>query len=189
MTNFRDVTAALTELLQQDIGNPSSLDDLETFTLQMIRQILQHWLENSEGIIPDPKTRCRGCGKDANYISKRVGFTRTQFGLIRYRRAYYVCPHCHQSTCPLDERLNPIESLARLRTKVAAGKPLPVAELAEAWGLGSLRIFTSTHSPAVINLQRDTQQGGLTWERSLSKQLQDRFNPISRDIVQTDMIC
>ncbi len=52
MTNFRDVTAALTELLQQDIGNPSSLDDLETFTLQMIRQILQHWLENSEKLFP-----------------------------------------------------------------------------------------------------------------------------------------
>lgn len=189
MTNFRDVTAALTEQLQQDIGIPSSLDDLEIFTAQMSRQILQHWLENSEELDPELKTRCRDCGKYANYISKRVGFIRTQFGLLRYKRAYYVCPYCHQSTCPLDERLNPIESLARLRTKIAAGKPLPVAELARAWGLGSLRIFTSTHSPAVKNLQRDVQQGGPTWERSLSKQLQDRFDPISRDIFQTEMIC
>ena len=180
MTNFRDATPVLTELLQQDIRNLISLDDLETFTVQMSCQILQHWLENSEKIIPDPKnrrknskrvhlcpmcgktkavgefnkskskrdgldSRCRDCGNYANYISKKVGFVRTQFGLLRYRRAYYVCPYCHQSTCPLDERLNPIESLARLRTKVAAGKPLPVAELAKAWGLGSLRIFTSTH--------------------------------------------
>ena len=145
MTNFRDATPVLTELLQQDIRNPISLDDLETFTVQMSCQILQHWLENSEKIIPDPKTRCRDCGNYANYISKKVGFVRTQFGLLRYRRAYYVCPHCHQSTCPLDERLNPNESLARLRTQVAAWKTLPVAELAKAWGLGSLRIFTSTH--------------------------------------------
>ena len=185
MTNFRDATPVLTELLQQDIRNLISLDDLETFTVQMSCQILQHWLENSEKKIPDPKTRCRDCGNYANYISKKVGFVRTQFGLLRYRRAYYVCPYCHQSTCPLDERLNPIESLARLRTKVAAGKPLPVAELAKAWGLGSLRIFTSTHSPAVINLQRDAQQGG----RSISKQSQDRFDPISRGIVHTKMIC
>lgn len=189
MTNFRDVTAAVTEQLQQDIGNPSSLDDLETFTAQMSRQILQYWLENSEEKVPEPTTRCRDCGNFANYISKRVGFIQTQFGLLRYRRAYYVCPDCHQSTCPLDERLNPLESLARLRTKVAAGESLSVAELAKAWGLGSLEIYTSTHSSAGKNLKRNLQQVGPSWERSLSKQSQDRFDPISRDIVHTEMIC
>jgi hypothetical protein len=41
----------------------------------------------------------------------------------------------------MDERLNPVESLARLRTKIAAGKSLPVAELAQAWSLGKLKNF------------------------------------------------
>lgn len=49
-----------------------------------------------------------------------------------------MCPHCHHSTCPLDERLDPYTSLAKLRTQIAAGKSLPVDELAKSWGLGSL---------------------------------------------------
>jgi hypothetical protein len=88
---------------------------------------------------PSPTTRCRQCGKQANYVKKRAGFANTRFGLIRYDRATYVCPHCYTSTCPLDERLNPYKSLARLRTKIAAGKSLPVSELANAWGLGTLK--------------------------------------------------
>ena len=131
-------TNSLRELISQNSDNLTSLGDLEDLTAHTIRQILQQWLEESEEIVPQRKTRCRHCGKSANYFSKRVGNIRTQFGSIRFRRAYYICPHCHQSTCPLDERLNPVESLARLRAKVAAGQFLPVAELAKAWGLGSL---------------------------------------------------
>jgi hypothetical protein len=144
MIDFIDVTEDLGAKGHQIFGNLSSLEDLETRTMRTTRQILQQWFESYAELDPEPQTRCRNCGKYANFISKRVGFVRTQFGLIRYRRAYYVCPECHQSTCPLDERLNPIESLARLRRKVAAGKFLPVAELAQSWGLGSINIFSST---------------------------------------------
>ena len=119
----------------------SSLQDVESLVLQSIRKKIQLWIENSEQNSPASTTRCRDCGKVANFSSKRVGFVRTQFGLIRYLRSHYLCPHCRHSTYPLDERLNPVESLARMRTKVAAGKTLPVAELAQAWGLGSLDIF------------------------------------------------
>ncbi len=143
MANFRDTTASLVEQKFRDLDYPISLEDLETTTIQMIRQVFQHWLENCEELDPVPLTRCRECGNLANYVSKRAGFIRTKFGLIRYNRAYYICPHCHQSTCPLDERLNPSQSLARLRSKVAAGKVLPVAELAESWGLGKMKLFAS----------------------------------------------
>jgi hypothetical protein len=44
----------------------------------------------------------------------------------------------------LDERINPVESLAKLRAKIAAGKSLPVAEMADAWGLGSLNMTANT---------------------------------------------
>ena len=126
---------------KSEISSISSLQDVESLVLQSIRKKIQLWIENSEQNPPEPTTRCRECGSVANYLSKRIGYVRTQFGLIRYWRAYYLCPHCHQGTCPLDESLNPVESLARLRSKMAAGITLPVAELAQAWGLGSLDIF------------------------------------------------
>lgn len=124
-----------------EISRLSSLQDVESLILQSIRKKIQLWIENSEQNSAEPTTRCRDCGEVAVFSSRRVGFVRTRFGLIRYLRSQYICPHCHISTYPLDERLNPVESLARLRTKVAAGKTLPVAELAQAWGLGSLDIF------------------------------------------------
>lgn len=188
MTNFRDVAAVLAEQIQQDIDNLSSLNDLETFTAHMSREILQKWLENNEEIVPEPKTRCRDCGNYANYISKRVGFIRTQFGLLRYKRAYYVCPYCHQSTCPLDERLNPIESLARLRAKIAAGKPLPVAELAQSWGLGSLKVFTSKHLLTGINHSPDEHQAKSEKTEILLNQSHDQSKSIFYDVVQSGIM-
>jgi hypothetical protein len=140
---MNSITTNVADNITFNIKEPSNFIDLEAITLEMVRKILQHWLEISEGIAPNPQTRCSGCGKFANYVSKRVGFMRSQFGLLRYRRAYYVCPHCHQSTCPMDERLDPVESLARLRVKVADGNQLPVADIAKEWGLGSLNIVPS----------------------------------------------
>ena len=189
MTKFKDVAVVLAEQLQLDIDNLSSLDDLETFTAQISREILQQWLENNEEIDPDPKTRCRDCGDYANYISKRVGFIRTQFGLLRFRRAYYVCPDCHQSTCPLDERLNPIESLARLRTKIAGGKSLPVAELAQAWGLGSLKVFNSKNPTIGKNKSHIVHQAESEKGEDLSNQSPDRSKSIFHDAVQSRIIC
>jgi hypothetical protein len=152
-TQIIDISAELKELGRTRF---SSLDELEVLagqkTRQVIRWIIAQWLEACEEIEPQHQTRCRECGLQANLVSRRAAFARTQFGLVRYQRAYYVCPHCHSSTCPLDERLNPLESLARLRTKIAAGKSLPVAEMAKAWGLGSLNGIAKT--PA--NLRQDS---------------------------------
>ena len=138
----RDIVENHLELMASYDGNINSLNELgelmDRVTCRISRKVLGEWLDACEKVEPQPTTKCRDCGKDAHYVSKRVGFVHTQYGLIRYRRAYYVCPHCHQSTCPLDERLNPVESLARIRAKLAVGKSLPVAEMANAWGLGSL---------------------------------------------------
>jgi hypothetical protein len=121
----------------QGLGDIGDLSKIEAIAVRKFREKIQDWIETREGNNPDQTTRCRHCGKLANYLEKRIGFVQTRFGVIRYKRAYYVCPSCYQSTCPLDERLNPYKSLARLRTKVAAGENLPVAELAKSWQLGS----------------------------------------------------
>lgn len=122
--------------------NFSSLQEMEDHAGQkshrVMRAIISQWLTMSEGTEISPQTICRECGSQANYVSRRAAFADTRFGLVRYERAYYVCPHCHASTCPLDERINPVESLARLRMKISAGISLPVAEMAHDWGLGSL---------------------------------------------------
>jgi hypothetical protein len=138
---------------------PSTLDELENFVEVKVRQLsrtlIKQWLETCEDTQLDPATKCRWCGADANYVSKRVATVSTKFGLVRYRRAYYICPQCHQSTCPLDERLNPYESLARLRAQIANGNNLPVNEFAEAWGLGSLNQSTGNSFSIKISSQDD----------------------------------
>ena len=181
MNKFSDFADTIEEQLHQNINNPCTLDDLETIAAQMIREMLRDWIENSEEILPEPEARCRECGNYANYVSKRVGFTHTRFGLLRYKRAYYVCPDCHQSTCPLDERLNPVESLARLRAKVIAGKSLPVAEIAKSWGLGSLGNDPATHSH-IAHQVNDLIRG--IW----SQLSQDRFTANIQDVLQTRLI-
>lgn len=121
-----------------EVNNISSLQDIESRLVAAVRELIQEWLENCEFNPPMQTTGCRECGKVANYTSMQTGYVRTQFGLISFKRARYLCPHCLQVTFPMDERLNPVESLARLRTKIAAGKILPVAQLAQTWGLGRL---------------------------------------------------
>jgi hypothetical protein len=127
--------------IQEDFFHPASLQDIESAAANTIRKDIRFWIENNQEYSPNLTTRCRECGQVANYVSKRVGHVRTQFGLVTYRRAAYSCSQCHCTTYPMDERLNPVQSLARLRTKIAAGKSLPVAELAQAWGLGKLNSF------------------------------------------------
>jgi hypothetical protein len=38
-------------------------------------------------------------------VTKRAGLLWTLLGKVNYRRAYYLCPHCHQGSYPLDEQL------------------------------------------------------------------------------------
>lgn len=109
-------------------------EDVKRAARQRMRKCLDALAERT----PARTTRCRNCGEEANYVHMRAGLLRSRFGLLRYRRAFYVCPHCHKSTCPLDERLDPARSLGRLRSRVLAGQRLPVEQMARAWGLGSL---------------------------------------------------
>ena len=156
MITQTQITEISAELMELGRTRFSSLDELEVLarqnTRQVIRVIIAQWLKACEEIEPQSQTRCRECGLLANFVSSKAAFARTQFGLVRYQRAYYVCPHCHASTCPLDERLNPLESLARLREKIAAGKSLPVAEMAKAWGLGTLNGIPKSR----VSLKKET---------------------------------
>lgn len=45
------------------------------------------------------------CGGEARYQRQRSGQCKTLLGTLRLKRAYYLCPQCHQGFCPLDQQL------------------------------------------------------------------------------------
>jgi hypothetical protein len=141
--DIKELSGLLYEYLEQNVENSTSLGDIELQVKQITRRVgremLRQYLKSCEKQDIDPSTRCSRCGGEAKFISTQVGYARTALGAVRYRRACYECSHCTQQTYPLDERLDPLKSLARLRAKITAGQNLPVAELAKSWGLGSVR--------------------------------------------------
>src|SRR5262245_42354976 len=48
---------------------------------------------------------CPGCKQAARCKGFRPRTALSLLGVLRLRRHYYLCPHCHQGTCPLDELL------------------------------------------------------------------------------------
>jgi hypothetical protein len=53
--------------------------------------------------VPDA-VPCR-CGGQAAYQRQREGSVQTIVGKVQLKRAYYLCPECHQGCYPLDEEL------------------------------------------------------------------------------------
>lgn len=45
------------------------------------------------------------CGGEAHYQRQRTGQCKTLLGTIQVKRAYYLCPHCHRGSCPLDKQI------------------------------------------------------------------------------------
>jgi len=89
-------------------GTPGSLSEMERKIRQALLQIGQFllgaWIMLQEGPYPPTEIACR-CGQKAHYQRKRAGVLFTVLGMVHYTRAYYLCSHCHQGTCPLDEQL------------------------------------------------------------------------------------
>jgi len=85
----------------------SKMGDLEQGLRRLLKQAGEQAL--SEGLsamdqqYPDPQIAC-ACGNTAGYQFRRRAKTLTVFGWVEYRRAYYLCTHCHQGQYPLDQR-------------------------------------------------------------------------------------
>jgi len=98
------------EQIRSDLegGEPASISEME----QRVQGTLQHvgglwmrkWLEQIDGAYPAPEVSCP-CGEKAEYVRRREGVIITLFNRVRFRRAYYLCPHCHQGQYPLDQHL------------------------------------------------------------------------------------
>lgn len=88
---------------------PQSLSDMEKtirWALYWLGNIVLHlWLMSRAMRYPPAEKVCPHCGEMARYREKRGSKLQTMLGTVRYRRAYYLCGHCHQGHCPLDLQL------------------------------------------------------------------------------------
>jgi hypothetical protein len=67
------------------------------------------------------RRRCPQCGKWQEYKGERTREVSFDCGTVTVVRAYYVCPECGTTSCPLDEQLGLVEGKeqGRLREKLA----------------------------------------------------------------------
>jgi len=88
-------------------GQPSGYD-LEVSVRQVLQLVgvalLKELVESKEERYPSSEVACR-CGGKAKYLFRREAQTLSTLGWVEYRRAYYVCPKCHEGQSPLDQRL------------------------------------------------------------------------------------
>jgi len=102
------------ELIEDLIG--AQLESEETWTLKakeaavlagisvLGKELLSGLLRLHETPYVPDTVPCR-CGGQAEYQRRREGGVQTIVGEVRVKRAYYLCPDCHQGCYPLDEEL------------------------------------------------------------------------------------
>ena len=87
----------------------ATTDDHEIETLvqawsrEVGRQTLQALAPAVTPPYAEPSVECC-CGGTGVYQRQRAAQVLTSFGLVNYRRAYYVCGTCHQGWCPLEQQ-------------------------------------------------------------------------------------
>lgn len=76
------------------------LEELHGFGNEMLSAAVGVWSEK----YPEASIAC-ACGGKAHYQRQRSGQCKTLLGTIHLKRAYYLCPSCHQGSYPLDKQL------------------------------------------------------------------------------------
>jgi hypothetical protein len=120
------IVALLKEEMQTWIAThpEATVMDLETELREGMQQVgatcLQTALEMQNARYPQRQVDC-ACGEQAQYMFQRTAKTLSVFGWVSYRRAYYLCPHCHQGQYPVDRRwdLRPGQVSAALASLLA----------------------------------------------------------------------
>jgi len=103
---------------------------------------------------PVPEVAC-DCGHHARYTRRRKVKTMSTFGWVRYRRAYYWCPHCHRGQSPLDRRLG----LRPGQVSVALGSLLALEGIETSFENAARRIKELILIDVSENTVRATTQG------------------------------
>lgn len=77
---------------------------LREMLVEMGAQSLGAYLSGQEASYPPERIGC-DCGGESEYVSYKKAKVKSVFGWASYRRAYYLCPQCHQGQKPLDRQL------------------------------------------------------------------------------------
>jgi hypothetical protein len=115
----------------------------------------------------DSSSRPCDCGRRQRFQRYSPKTVRTLIGEVTYERAYYRCPHCGSSACPLDQQLSQSErevspGVERALALMSAHLPFPKAEqiLAEvtAVRLSARQVETIAESLGAAAEQRQQQE-------------------------------
>lgn len=108
MNNITKIAEMMVELVQSQLTEEVTLTTIEQTTRMMLqevgRQTVEMTLKSMDTPYLEPSIACN-CGAEAAYIRRRTACLHTLFGQLQAKRAYYLCPTCHQGTCPLDVQL------------------------------------------------------------------------------------
>jgi hypothetical protein len=92
----------------ETVEGAASLSAMEVSVKQMVHEVgnavLRQWMEAQDGKYP-ADSQAWACGQTAGYVRRWEGVSLTLLGRVSYRRAPYVCRHCHTGQYPLDRRL------------------------------------------------------------------------------------
>ncbi len=109
MENITIIAQMLSEEIQQELTTGYTLTAIEQTTRRLVqeigRQAIAMVVNSEEQPYPEREVSCSGCGQAIPYVRWRSAQLRTLFGDMEVKRAYYLCPGCHQGCCPLDRRL------------------------------------------------------------------------------------
>lgn len=107
MAKVREIIAALLQR-QTESAEVWTLKEKEGAVLRAVTEVgnelLSGLLELHETPYVPDAVPCR-CGGQATYQRRREGSVQTIVGKVGVKRAYYLCPKCHQGCYPLDEEL------------------------------------------------------------------------------------
>jgi hypothetical protein len=109
MENITIIAHMLSEEIQQELITGYTLTDIEQATRRLVqeigRQAIAMVVNSEEQPYPEREVSCFGCSQAIPYVRWQPAQLRTLFGDMAVKRAYYLCPRCHQGYCPLDRRL------------------------------------------------------------------------------------
>ena len=109
MDNITTIAEMLSEEIQQELTSGYTLTDIEKTARRLIqeigRQAIARVVNSEEQAYAEPEIACTECGGTMPYVRRRPAQLRTLLGSMAVKRAYYLCPQCHQGCCPLDRRL------------------------------------------------------------------------------------
>jgi hypothetical protein len=100
----------IADLIEKQVESEEvwTLKEKEAATLRVITEVGNELLSGLLRLHETPyvaDTVSCHCGGQADYERQREGGVQTIVGEVRVKRAYYLCPDCHQGRYPLDEQL------------------------------------------------------------------------------------